>query len=50
LVVRDLTSLDPPARLHTSEVALRAVTLVTPDEIITPVISRGDLLSLLASV
>jgi flavin-dependent dehydrogenase len=49
LVVRNLTSLDPPAHLHTKEVAHRAVTLVTPDEITTPAISRGDLLALLGS-
>jgi flavin-dependent dehydrogenase len=49
LMVRNLTSLDPPARLLTREVALRALTLVTQDELTTPPISRRDLLSLVAS-
>jgi hypothetical protein len=49
LFLRNLTSLDPPARLHTRDVTLRALTLVTPQELTATPINRGDLLSLLAS-
>jgi flavin-dependent dehydrogenase len=49
LVVRNLTSLDPPARLHTRGVTLRALALVSQEELTATPISRDDLLSLLAS-
>jgi 2-polyprenyl-6-methoxyphenol hydroxylase-like FAD-dependent oxidoreductase len=49
LVIRNLTSLDPPDRLHAREVAVRALSLVSQDELTAAPISRDDLLSLLAS-
>lgn len=48
LFVRNLTSLDPPSRLHTTEITLRALDLVSQDELTSTPISRDELLSLLA--
>jgi 2-polyprenyl-6-methoxyphenol hydroxylase-like FAD-dependent oxidoreductase len=49
LLVRNLTSLDPPERLHGPEVTRRALALVSADELTASPINRDDLLSLVGT-
>jgi flavin-dependent dehydrogenase len=49
LLVRNLTSMDPPSRLHTRKITQRALALVSDDELTATPLSRDHLLTLLAS-